>query len=97
MEESEDLAAALEACAEQVATRGVLVKAFFSDFDRHNNGFVSRPQFEREIRSCFPFLGGDDVDVLAKHSGDGKDVHSPALHLDVTPDCFTAVVGKQTG
>lgn len=73
-------------CSESVRTRGVLVKSFFLDFDKHKNGTVSATQFGRAVRICFPLLSDGDVEVLAKRYAVGADVNYRAFHVDVTPD-----------
>jgi hypothetical protein len=72
-------------CSESVRTRGVLVKSFFLDFDKHKNGTVSATQFGRAVRICFPLLSDGDVEVLAKRYAVGADVNYRAFHVDVTP------------
>lgn len=68
--------------------RGLIVKAFFLDHDRHNAGFVTPAQFRRAITSCFKpgTLGDIDLQLLEKAYGDGKDVNYRQLHIDVTPE-----------
>ena len=83
--EAEGFDAIIAACAEVVRTRGVLVKSFFLDFDKHKNGTVTAPQFTRAVRQCFPLLSDDDVAILSKRYAVGTDVNYRAFHLDVTP------------
>jgi hypothetical protein len=88
----------LDSLGEIVKTRGVVVKSFFRDFDRSNSGAVTRAQFEREIRRCFPALVDSDVAVLIKRYGvpGSTDVRYRDLHNDVTPspDGQSAISGR---
>ncbi len=80
-------------CSDSVRTRGVLVKSFFLDFDKHKNGTVSATQFGRAVRICFPLLSDGDVEVLTKRYAVGSDVNYRAFHVDVTPGAGLASVG----
>ncbi len=87
VDEEAAVSALMTSLTDLVKTRGIVVKAFFRDFDRANSGSVTRAQFEREIRRCFPALVDVDVAVLVKRyaTNGGKDVKYRDLHNDVTP------------
>jgi hypothetical protein len=75
----------LAGISDAVKTRGVLIKSYFTDFDRHNVGTVTAPQFARAMRLCFPSLSDGDIRVLSRRYASGSDVNYRAFHVDVTP------------
>lgn len=86
-EEASAISGIIDSCAAFVASRGIIVKDFFRDFDRRNNGYVSRAQFLREIYHVVPTLNETEVQLLMAHyRDDSGDINYRAFHTDVTPD-----------
>jgi len=99
-EDEATVSALLASLGDLVQTRGIVVKSFFRDYDRSNSGAVTRAQFEREIKRCFPALADSDVAILAlKYAANGgKDVRYRDLHAAVTPaaGAVASVSGRLT-